>query len=338
MSELMPLNGNEALTLASARQRLASVGETGRRVTAGAVLTQAGRIHVALDVEHWQDWGAITAEAGAVSEALLRDPAMQVSFSVAVNRNGTVVAPRDAALDLLEEYGPVARVGLPDPERPEGAGAISLGTLKARRLDRAQVLGVILAGGRATRMGGLDKGLLPLANRRLIDHVLDRLSPQVGAVALNANGPAARFAGLGLPVLPDSLPDWPGPLAGVLAGLDWAAGRGARAIVTVAADTPFFPRDLVAGLLSHAGRSGLCLAVSPDRQGMVQRHPTFGLWPVALREDLRAALTGGLRKIVLWTDGHGAGRALFDSVPFDPFFNVNTPEDLRVAEGLAARA
>ena len=338
MTELMPLTDSEALALSMARKRLAEIGDLGHRVTAGAVLTQAGRIHVALDVEHRQDWGAMTAETGAVSEALLRDPGMRVSFSVAVNRNGTVLAPRDATLDLLEEYGPLARVALPDAERPDGAGAIALGTLKARRLDRAQVLGVILAGGRATRMGGVDKGLLPLARRRLIDHVLERLEPQVGAIALNANGPAARFAGLGLPVLPDSLPDWPGPLAGVLAGLDWAGARGARAIVTVAADTPFFPQDLVAGLLSHAGRSGLCLAVSPDAEGRIQRHPTFGLWPVALRDDLRAALTGGLRKIVAWTDGHGAGRALFDSLPFDPFFNVNTPEDLALAEGLAARA
>lgn len=332
----MPLDPLEAETLAAARARIAGIADP--RATAGAVLTAAGRIHVALNLDHDQPWGATCAATGALTEAMARDRRVQVAFCCAVNRNGTVLPPRDAALARLEDYGPFARIALPDPDRPGGAGALSLGTLRARRLERAQLLGVVLAGGRATRMGGADKGLLPLAGRRLIDHVLERLVPQVGAVALNANGDPARFAGLGLPVLPDSLPDWPGPLAGVLAGLDWAAGRGARAIVTVAADTPFFPRDLVAGLLSHAGPSGLCLAMSPDAEGRVQRHPTFGLWPVALRADLRAALEGGVRKIVAWTDRHGAGRALFDSLPFDPFFNVNTPDDLARAEDLAARA
>jgi molybdenum cofactor guanylyltransferase len=200
------------------------------------------------------------------------------------------------------------------------------------------IAGVILAGGRATRMGGGDKGLRVVGGRRLMDHVLDRLAPQVGTLAINANGDPARLAEFGLPVLADSLPDHPGPLAGVLAGLDWAAGIGAQSIVTAAADTPFFPRDLAARLVAAAGPSGLCLAASPDEDGRMQRHPTFGLWPVALRGDLRAALTGGLRKIVLWTDGHGAGTAPFPSDPFDPFFNVNTPEDIALAETLAGRA
>ena len=200
------------------------------------------------------------------------------------------------------------------------------------------IAGVILAGGRATRMGGGDKGLRRVGGRRLMDHALERLAPQVGAMAINANGDPARLAEFGLPVLADSLPDHPGPLAGVLAGLDWAAGIGAQAIVTAAADTPFFPRDLAARLVAAAGPSGLCLAASPDDTGRMQRHPTFGLWPVALRDDLRAALTGGLRKIVLWTDGHGAGTAAFPSDPFDPFFNVNTPDDLALAEILAGRA
>lgn len=200
------------------------------------------------------------------------------------------------------------------------------------------VPGVILAGGRATRMGGGDKGLRVVAGRRLIDHVIDRLHPQVGALAINANGDPARFAEFGLPVLADSLPDHPGPLAGVLAGLDWAAGLGAAAIVTAAADTPFLPADLVTRLQASAGRSGLALAASPDAIGRVQRHPTFGLWPVALRDDLRTALEGGLRKIVLWTDAHGAGTAIFAAEPFDPFFNVNTPEDITRAEAMAGTA
>jgi molybdopterin-guanine dinucleotide biosynthesis protein A len=195
-------------------------------------------------------------------------------------------------------------------------------------------LGVILAGGRATRMGGGDKGLREVGGRRLLDRVIDRLAPQCAGLAINANGDPARLAGFGLPVLPDSLPDHPGPLAGVLAGLDCAAGQRATAIVTAAADTPFFPTDLVARLTAAAGPSGLCLAGSPDEEGRMQRHPTFGLWPVALRDDLRAALEGGLRKIVLWTDGHGAGLARFESTPFDPFFNVNTPEDIAEAERL----
>jgi len=201
-------------------------------------------------------------------------------------------------------------------------------------------LGVILAGGQATRMGGGDKGLLALGEGVILDHVLARLGPQVGAVALNANGDPARFARFGLPVLPDPVAEYPGPLAGVLAGLDWAAGEGAEAIVTVAADTPFFPRDLVARLQAAAEGMAhpLVLAATPrgaeetksmSRGGQV-RHPTFGLWPVALRDDLRAGLEGGLRKVVLWTDRHGGREALFEDP--DAFFNVNTPEDLALAQ------
>jgi molybdenum cofactor guanylyltransferase len=196
--------------------------------------------------------------------------------------------------------------------------------------------GVILAGGRATRMGGGDKGLREVAGRRLLDHVIDRLGPQCGALALNANGDASRFEAYGLPVLADSLEGYAGPLAGVLAGLDWAANRGAPAIVTAAADTPFFPSDLVTRLQASAGPSGLCLAASGVPGQKLFRQPTFGLWPVALRDDLRAALKGGLRKIVLWTEAHGAGQAEFSALPFDPFFNINTPEDILEAEQLLA--
>ncbi len=199
------------------------------------------------------------------------------------------------------------------------------------------ILGVILAGGKATRMGGGDKGLRKVAGRRLLDHVIARLGPQVGAMALNANGDPDRFGDFGLPVLPDSLPDWPGPLAGVLAGMDWAAAQGADAVVSVAADTPFFPRDLVARLHAAAGPSGLALAATRE-EGKLWRHPTFGLWPVGLRDDLRAALEGGLRKVVLWTDQHGAGLAEFATEPFDPFFNINTPEDIETAERFAVLA
>ncbi len=194
--------------------------------------------------------------------------------------------------------------------------------------------GVILAGGRATRMGGGDKGLHMLGNRPLLSHVIARLAPQCGPMAINANGDPARLSAFGLPVLPDPLPDFPGPLAGVLAGLDWAATLGAAAIVTAAADTPFLPTDLVASLTAAAGPSGMALAASPDANGTLQRHPTFGLWPVALRHDLRAALAGGLRKITRWADAHQAGTAMFDAATPDPFFNVNTPEDLALAQRL----
>ena len=197
---------------------------------------------------------------------------------------------------------------------------------------------IILAGGRSTRMGGGDKGMREVGGQRLIDRVIARIAPQCGVIALNANGDPIRFADLGLPVLPDSLPDHPGPLAGVLAGMDWAAGIGSEAVISVAADTPFFPRDLVERLQAAAGPSGLALAASPDETGKLWHHPTFGLWPVALRDDLREALKGGLRKVVLWTDKHGAGTASFASSPFDPFFNINTPEDIEAAEELVERA
>ena len=198
--------------------------------------------------------------------------------------------------------------------------------------------GIILAGGRATRMGGGDKGLRMVAGQRLLDHVITRLSAQCSPLAINANGDPARLAEFGLPILQDSLPDHPGPLAGVLAGLDWAASFGAPAIITAAADTPFFPPDLAERLAANAGPSGLCLAASADPSGKMHRQPTFGLWPTDLRHDLRSALLGGLRKIVLWTDSHQAGLAEFPSVPFDPFFNINTPEDITEVENLMRQA
>lgn len=188
--------------------------------------------------------------------------------------------------------------------------------------------GVILAGGLATRMGGGDKGLLPLGDSTILGHVIERLAPQVDAVALNANGDPDRFSAFALPVLADSVGGYVGPLGGVLAGLDWAAERGATHVVTAAADTPFFPGDLVPRLLSAAENQGKPIALARTEDG---RHPTFGLWPVDLREDLRTALTEGMRKVVLWTDSHGTAYADFPSDGFDPFFNVNTPEDLEKA-------
>lgn len=198
--------------------------------------------------------------------------------------------------------------------------------------------GVILAGGLATRMGGGDKGLLQLGGRTLLAHVIERLAPQVAGTVLNANGDPARFQGFGLPVVADSIEGFVGPLGGVLAGLDYAAEHGHSHIVTAAADTPFFPVDLVTRLQAAAEAEGkpIALAATPDPKRGTARHPTFGLWPTALREDLRVSLQGGLRKVVLWTDRHGAATALFDAGPPDPFFNVNTPEDMLIAEGLLA--
>lgn len=197
-------------------------------------------------------------------------------------------------------------------------------------------LGVILAGGLATRMGGGDKGLLVLDGQSLLSRVIDRLEPQVAEVAINANGDAARFDSFGLPVIADSIDGFAGPLAGVLAGLDWAATKGADHIVTAAADTPFFPADLAVRLLLAAEDADvtLALAASPHPTRGMLRQPTFGLWPVALRDDLRAALNDGVRKVVVWTERHGAALAPFERDRFDPFFNVNTPEDMEMAEAL----
>lgn len=204
-------------------------------------------------------------------------------------------------------------------------------------------LGVVLAGGLASRMGGGDKGLLPLAGRPILSHVLDAMHPQVAGLAINANGDPARFSEFGLPVLPDSIDGFVGPLAGVLAGLDWAADQGADAIVTAAADTPLLPADLVARLtdasegqahpLVLAATKGDAQTKSKSKSGLI-RHPTFGLWPVALRDDLRAALEEGLKKVVLWTDKHNGREAVFPTEGGDPFFNINTPEDLERAGGM----
>ncbi len=201
-----------------------------------------------------------------------------------------------------------------------------------------QPLGVILAGGQARRMGGGDKGLLSLGRGTILSSVIDRFQPQVAELALNANGDSARFSNFGLPVVSDTIPGFQGPLAGVLAGLDWAADRGATHIVTAAADTPFPPPDLVLRLIraAEAAAMPIALAATPDTERGTARHPTFGLWPVALRDDLRAALEREVRKVVAWTDTHGAAEAVFTTDPFDPFFNVNLPQDLDRARKILA--
>lgn len=197
---------------------------------------------------------------------------------------------------------------------------------------------VILAGGLSRRMGGGDKGLLLLAGRPVLAHVRDRIAPQCGRLALNANGDPARFAGLGLPVLPDALPAgveaWPGPLAGVLAALDWAAGLGAAGVVTVASDTPFLPGDLVARL---AAAGPFALAAGPE-DGGPRLHPVCGLWPVSLRDRLAAALAAGERRIGRWAQAQGAAVVVFPAAVPDPFLNLNTPDDLARAEAALRHA
>ncbi len=194
--------------------------------------------------------------------------------------------------------------------------------------------GVILAGGLARRMGGGDKCLLPLGAGTLLDAVIARIRPQVGALVLNANGDPARFTRFGLEVVPDPVPGFVGPLAGVLAGMEAAARREPPLpwVVSVAADTPFFPTDLVTRLLEAVEREGaeLACASSADRP-----HPVFGLWPTRLAGELRHALVEeGLRKIDAWTVRYRLAMVDWPDEPVDPFFNVNTPEELAEAAQL----
>ncbi len=178
-------------------------------------------------------------------------------------------------------------------------------------------------------MGGADKALLMLAGRPLLAHGIARLSGQVEQLALSANGDAARFARYGLPVLPDP-PDLlgQGPLAGILAGLDWAAGQGARALVTVSVDTPFVPFDLV-DRLDAATRGGPAMAAYGERL-----HPTAALWPTAQRAALAKDLAAGERRLRAALSG--AVVVAFEDVIEDPFININTIEDLARAEALCA--
>ena len=200
-------------------------------------------------------------------------------------------------------------------------------------------VGVLLAGGLSRRMGGGDKGLKVLGGRPVLDHVVARARPQVDRLILNAAGDPARFAAYGLPVVPDVVEGFAGPLAGVLTGLEWAAANvpGARHVVTFACDAPFLPTDLVDRLLAGARAAGAPLACARSRG---RTHPVFGLWSLDLAADLRHALVDeDLRKIVRWTARHGIVHVDFDDLDRatgrDPFFNINRPEDLAEAEALA---
>jgi molybdopterin-guanine dinucleotide biosynthesis protein A len=196
---------------------------------------------------------------------------------------------------------------------------------------------LVLAGGQARRMGGGDKALLRVGGATILHRVLERLRPQCGAIILNANGDPARFAATGLPVVADDVPGFAGPLAGILAGLDWAAAHVPEVafVGSVPGDCPFLPRDLIGRL--HAARAKADTPLACAKSGN-WRHPVVGLWPVALRQDLRHALVGeDLHKIEIWTSRHGVALAEWPDQPVDPFFNVNTPEDAARAEEIAAK-
>ena len=194
--------------------------------------------------------------------------------------------------------------------------------------------GVILAGGMSSRMGGGDKCLLKLAGETLLSRVIYRLKGQVTKIVLSANGDEGRFASYDIPVVSDSVKGFVGPLAGILSGLEWAKKHGFKNIVTVAADTPFFPENLVQCLLNTQENSDSLIAIAATLGSKRKkiRHPTFGLWPVSLCEDLRSSLESGKRKIVLWADEHDATDVLFPSENFDPFFNINNNEDFSIAK------
>jgi molybdopterin-guanine dinucleotide biosynthesis protein A len=201
-----------------------------------------------------------------------------------------------------------------------------------------KVVGLLLAGGQSRRMGGGDKALRLLGGVPLLERVIERLRPQVDTLVLNANGDPGRFATFGLAVVPDSVPDFAGPLAGVLAGLDWTATHCPNCpfVVSVATDAPFLPTDLAARFIGAIERDAgdLACAASGGRS-----HPVFGLWPMQLRNDLRRAVVGeGIRKVDQWTARHRLVTVSFAIDPIDPFFNANRPEDFATAEALLASA
>ena len=201
--------------------------------------------------------------------------------------------------------------------------------------DAPATPGVLLAGGLARRMGGGDKPMLQIVGRTLLARVIARLEPQCDRLVLNANGDPARFASFGLPVISDGVAGFPGPLAGILAGLDWAAVHRPEVawVLSAAADCPFLPRDLVARLHRARAEQNTQLAVAASDG---QSHPVIGLWSVALREELRHALVvEDIRKIGRWTARYRLATVTWPVQPLDPFFNANTMDDIAAAERLA---
>src|SRR5271165_1254831 len=209
---------------------------------------------------------------------------------------------------------------------------------EADMTDQQRTLGLILDGGLARRMGGGDKGLVRLAGRPMLAYAIDALHPQCAALALSANGNPSRFEAFGLSVVPDDPPDFAGPLAGVLAGLDHCRrGRaGLDFAASLAVDTPFAPNDFVARLHEARRASGAEIAVAASG-GRV--HHVAALWPVALQGELRRAVVqDGLRKVESALQRFRVAVVEWRDAPLDPFFNVNTPEDLARAEALLREA
>jgi len=198
------------------------------------------------------------------------------------------------------------------------------------------VAGVLLAGGLSRRMGGGDKCLRPLAGKPILAHVIERVAPQVQALVLNANGDRSRFREFGLPVVPDAIDGFAGPLAGVLTGMDWVRANRPDIswLVSIPTDAPFLPHDLVVRLRDAVGRDNGDMACA--RSGG-RAHPVAGLWPVRLAEDLRSAMTKEeIRKVDIWTGRYRLIEVEFATDPVDPFFNANRPADLDMAERFAA--
>jgi len=207
---------------------------------------------------------------------------------------------------------------------------------RATSKDARAIPGVLLAGGLARRMGGGDKPMRSILGRTILARVIARLAPQCDGLILNANGDPARFAAFGLPVVADDVADYPGPLAGILAALDWMAAKrpDVKHVLSAAADCPFLPRDLVTRLVAAREEQGAELAVAASDG---QTHPVIGLWSVRLREELRHALVKeDIRKIDRWTARYKLATVSWAAAPLDPFFNANTVEDIVEAERLAA--
>lgn len=197
-------------------------------------------------------------------------------------------------------------------------------------------VGVLLAGGLARRMGGGDKPMRTIAGRTILDRVIDRIRPQCDTLILNANGDPTRFVDFGLPVVPDVVEGFAGPLAGILTALEWTAAnrRDAQWVLSVATDCPFLPRDLVQRLHRVRETEDADLAVAASGE---QVHPVIGLWKVALRDELRHALViEDTRKIDRWTARYKIATATWQTQPLDPFFNANTIDDIAEAEKLAS--
>ena len=197
-----------------------------------------------------------------------------------------------------------------------------------------RVPAVILAGGKSSRMHGKNKALMKLGNKRLIEHVLSKLNTATNNIALNINSDYRSFEAYNLPLLTDTIGGYLGPLAGVLSAMKWAEEIGHSKVLTVAADTPFFPENLFSNFEDYIEKYDIVMACTEDGEGNVERHPTFCMWSIELRENLELALRDGLRKIVSWTDKFNVKNMKFKIERFDPFFNINTEEDLQFAEKL----